>query len=122
MKAGRTVLSRPGPLLGLRLGALARGDRVFARWAVVAVFLTPSWIAGIHRVRPVVFLLSNAAAAAVWAVGIGLGAYFIGPAIVDVAADLGWVTLIAVVVLVVGIVGAELVRRHRAAREGTSRG
>lgn len=117
-KAGRAVLTTRGPLNGMRRRALARGDDVFARHPVAGVMLTPSWIAGIHRVRASVFLVTNAAAAALWAVGIGLGAYFIGPTIVDVVSDLGLVTGIGLVALILVAVGAEVLRRRRRRREG----
>ncbi len=113
MKAGRAVLTTRGPLLRMRRNALARGDEVFRRFPVTAILLTPSWIAGIHRVRAAVYLPTNAAGAAVWAVGIGLGAYYVGPTIVDVVSDLGWVLGTALVVLVLGVIGAELLRRRR---------
>ena len=71
---GRALLSAPGPLHGLRLRALDRGDEVFKRYVAVAVIVAPTWIAGIHRVRPAVYLPLNALGAVVWAVGIGLGA------------------------------------------------
>jgi membrane-associated protein len=113
MKGGRALVTTSGPLLRMRQAALARGDEVFKRYAVIAIILTPSWIAGIHHVRPAVYLPTNAAGAALWALGIGLGAYWVGPAVVDVVADLGWVTGTALVVLVLGGIGAELVRRRR---------
>jgi membrane protein DedA with SNARE-associated domain len=113
MVAGRTVVTARGPLYRLRLGAVARGDHVFSRFAVVAILLTPSWIAGIHRVRPALYLPINAASAALWAVGIGLAAYFIGPSVIEFVSDFGVITTVAVVVLIVGVVVAELRRRRR---------
>ena len=116
MKAGRKVLITRGPLHNMRRKALARGDEVFERHPVIGVLLTPSWIAGIHRVRPRVFLLVNAASAALWAVGIGLGAYLIGPTIVDIVSDVGWLTAIGLAVLIAGAVWTEISRRRRKAR------
>ena len=74
--------------------------------------LTPSWIAGIHRVRPTVFLITNALSAALWAVGIGLGAYLVGPAVVEIVDDVGWVATIGLVALVAAGVLLELRRRR----------
>lgn len=113
MKAGRVVLTAPGPLRSLRLGAVERGDQVFGRLTLIAVLLTPSWIAGIHRVHPRIYLPVNTASAALWAVGFGLGAYYLGPSILEFVEDLGWVTGTALVALVVGVVGATLLRRYR---------
>ena len=122
MKGGRTVLTASGPLIRLRLKAVARGDEIFKRVPVIAVLVAPSWIAGIHRVRPRLFLPVNALAAAGWACGIGLGAYFVGPTVVEVADDLGWVTGGALIVLVLAGVTIELLRRRRNRRAGEQLG
>jgi membrane protein DedA with SNARE-associated domain len=122
MKAGRAVLTTRGPLHGARRRALARGDEVFRRWPVVAILLTPSWIAGIHRVRARVYLPTNAAGAALWAVVIGVGAYLVGPAIVDVANDLGWVSLAGLGALIVVGVALEIARRRRRRGRGGGAG
>lgn len=115
-KAGRAVLTTRGPLRAMRRGAVARGDELFARHPVIAILLTPSWIAGIHRVEPLIYLTVNALSAALWAVGIGLGGYYIGPSVIDFVEDLGWVTAAGLVLLVTLTVGAELIRRRRRSR------
>lgn len=115
MWGGRRILTFPGPLRKFREGAVARGDKIFERHPVIAVVMTPPWIAGIHRVRPPVYLAINAVSAAVWAAGIGLGAYYAGPSIIDLADDFGVVTVIGVVALVAIAVGGELLRRRRRA-------
>ena len=116
MKAGRGMLTTRGPLHKARLRALERGDEVFGRWPVAAILLTPSWVAGIHRVRAGVYLPTNAVGAALWAVAIGLGAYLIGPSVIDFVNDLGLVTGAALVVLVAVGVWVEFGRRRRRAR------
>lgn len=113
MKGGRAMMTTRGPFLGMRGRALARGDHIFRRLPVIAILLTPSWIAGIHHVRAAIYLPTNAAGAAIWAVGIGLGAYYFGPAVVDVVNDLGVVLGTALVLLVVGGIAAEVLRRRR---------
>jgi membrane protein DedA with SNARE-associated domain len=111
--AGRTVMTASGPLLRLRRGAVARGDEVFARFPVMAILLTPSWVAGIHQTGTAAYLAINAVSAAVWAVGIGLGAYFIGPSVIDFVGDFGVFTTIALVVLVAAVIAVEVLRRRR---------
>jgi membrane protein DedA with SNARE-associated domain len=111
-KGGRTLLIAPGPLRAMRVRAVARGEELFARHPVVAILLTPAWIAGIHRARPALYLSLNAASAAVWAGGIGLGAYFAGPAVIDVVDDVGAVTTILLAVVIATVVGFEIRRRH----------
>jgi membrane protein DedA with SNARE-associated domain len=113
MKAGRTLLGAPGPLYTLRLRALERGDEVFQRYVVVAVTVAPTWVAGIHRVRPAVYLPLNVIEALLWAAGIGLGAYFAGPPIEDAVSDLGWVITVGIVLLVLVGLGLEFGRRRR---------
>jgi len=113
LKAGRSFVTAPGPLRSLRMVAVARGDRFFARYGVVAVLFTPSWIAGIHSMRWTRYVPVNAVSALVWALGIGFGAYEAGPAVTDIAADIGsgtWIVLGSLVAA--GVVGA-LLRRHR---------
>jgi membrane protein DedA with SNARE-associated domain len=113
-KAGRAVLTAQGPFLRLRLAAVRRGDEVFTRIPVVAIVLAPSWVAGIHGVRARLFLPVNAASALLWAGGIGLGAFFAGPAVLDVVNDLGWVLGGALVVAVAVALGFGVVQRRRA--------
>ncbi len=96
------------------MGALSRGERVFASHPVIAIILTPSWVAGIHRPRGIVYQPINALAAAVWAVGIGFGAYLIGPDVVDLADDFG---LVSAVVVAFGVaIGVVLEVRHQRRR------
>jgi membrane protein DedA with SNARE-associated domain len=89
LKGGRGLLTAAGPLHGLRLALIARGDRFYERFGAIAVLFTPSWMAGIHDMRWSRFLPANAVSALAWALGFGGGAYLIGPSITDVAADIG---------------------------------
>jgi membrane protein DedA with SNARE-associated domain len=118
LKAGRTLLERPGPLMRFRRRALRRGDEVFERYPAFAIVMTTSWMAGINQARTGPFMLWNAVGALIWTLGIGLGAYFAGPPIVDLVGDLGWITLIGVVGVVLGGVALELGRRRRRRRVG----
>jgi membrane protein DedA with SNARE-associated domain len=119
LAAGRPVFESRGPLRNARLRLLALGDRLFARFGMIAVFLTPSWIAGIHRMPWTRYLPANAMSALVWALLVGLGAFFAGPAIAHLFSDHGWwaSALIGAVVLA----ALALERRRRAARPQASR-
>lgn len=111
VRAGRGVLTRPGPLHRLRLAATASGDRFYARYGIVAVLFTPSWVAGIHNMHWSRYVPVNAVSALVWALAIGLGAYWVGPSITDIAGDagtVGWV-LVGVAVAIAAFV---LLRRR----------
>jgi membrane protein DedA with SNARE-associated domain len=110
VRAGRGVLTAPGPLHGLRLSLIARGDRFYERYGMIAVLFTPSWIAGIHKMHWPRFVPVNAVSALVWAIAIGLGAYAIGPSITDVANDAG---LAGVLLLAAAIVIATIVVLRR---------
>lgn len=113
LKAGRTVLTAPGPLYRARRRALQRGDRIFHRKVAIAVILTPAWVSGIHHVRSRVYQPLNVLGAAMWAVGVGLGAYYVGPSVADFLGDLGLVTLIILGLVVIGVIGFEVFRRRR---------
>jgi membrane protein DedA with SNARE-associated domain len=118
---GRAVLTAPGPLRRLRLKAVARGDEIFERLPVLAILLAPSWVAGIHGVRARLFLPINLLSAILWGCGIGLGAYYAGPPVVDVVGDIGWATLVGLVLVV--LVGLGIgTRRRRRRREKTAQG
>ncbi len=118
-RAGRGLVTGRGPLRKIRLRALERSEDVFKRYAVIAVLLTPSWIAGIHHVRAPVYLFANALGAAIWAGGIGISAYLVGPSVVDVVGDAGLVTTLIVGAAIVTVVVVEVVRRRRG-RAGTA--
>ena len=115
--AGRGVMTAPGPLRGLRLNAVARGEEVFKRLTVIAILLAPSWVSGIHRAGTGIYVATNTLSAVLWAVGIGLGAYYVGPPVLDVLADIGTATAIGLGLLVLAGVGFELRRRRRQRRE-----
>jgi membrane protein DedA with SNARE-associated domain len=117
LKGGRGLLTAPGPLRHVRLGLIEKGDRFYERFGPLAVLFTPSWIAGIHDMRWSRFLPANAVSGLMWALGIGLGAYLIGPSITDIAADAGLAGgLFIAVLFVVFIV---VVRRRRSHRSPT---
>jgi membrane-associated protein len=94
LKGGRALLTRPGPLYRLRLRVLKHGDGVYARRGWLAVYLAPSWMAGVSAMRARRFLPANAIAALVWALTIGVGAYVAGPSIADAFSDIGLVGLV----------------------------
>src|SRR5207248_7780126 len=111
--AGRGVVTASGPLHRQRLAAVARGEEVFRRLTVIAILLAPSWVSGINRAGTGIYLITNALSAVLWAVGIGLGAYYVGPAVIDVLDDVGTITAIGLVALVLVGVGFEVRRRWR---------
>ena len=117
LKAGRAVLTAPGPLHGLRVRAADQGERIFRRMEVVAIIATPPWVAGINRSRPQVYLPVNALSALLlWAAPLGIGAYYAGPVVLDLFGDLGTLLSVLLAVGVVSLVWGEVVRRRQAGR------
>jgi membrane protein DedA with SNARE-associated domain len=116
-RVGADVAGRPGPLYKLRRRGLQAGERFFERFGPLAVFLTPSWVAGIHRVRPARFVVVNTLACAVWTAGYGLTTYFVGPRVADLFGDIGtWATIALVGGAAVAGTLAYLRRRRRRAQ------
>jgi membrane protein DedA with SNARE-associated domain len=111
-KAGRAVLTAPGPLYKARLRTVERGERIFDRATVPAVIASPSWLAGIHRVPWKAYLPANALSAAIWALTLGLGGFFIGPPVAETFDDLGTVAIVVVGVLILGGGAVEFARRR----------
>ena len=117
LRGGRALVTRPGPLLRVRQRMLRSGERIYERHGPLAVYFAPSWMAGIHWMRPARFLPANAVATLVWAVVVGLGAFLVGPSIADLASDVGLAVVGAAVVAAIALVVAgRLRRRHRAER------
>ena len=113
VKAGRPIFAAPGPLRAVRLRLLEMGDRLFSRYGTLAVFMTPSWVAGTNRMPWTRYLPANTLSALVWSLSIGLVAFLAGPPVARLLADLGgWVAAI-VGVLALAALGFERRRRAR---------
>jgi membrane protein DedA with SNARE-associated domain len=117
VRAGRGVLTAPGPLHRIRLALIERGERFYDRYGLIAVLFTPSWIAGIHNMRFSRYAPANAVSALLWALGWGLAAYFVGPSITEVIADAGSASWLIVIGIVAVVASLALVRRRRSVRE-----
>jgi membrane protein DedA with SNARE-associated domain len=114
LKAGHRILIAPGPLMGVRRRAVERGEEVFRRVEVLAILFTPSWVAGINRSRARVYLPVNAISALLlWALPIAVGAYYLGPVILDLLADVGTIATIILLIVIAVLVVTALRRRRR---------
>lgn len=114
MAAGRAVLTAPGPFRQLRINTVRHGERLFKRREAVAILLTPPWVAGINRSRPALYLPINVVSALVlWAAPLAIGAYFVGPPIIDLFDDFGLIVTIVIVVAAAALVVVEIRRRRR---------
>lgn len=113
---------RPGPLFRLRRRGLRAGERFYDRFGPLAVFFTPSWVAGIHRVSPVRFTIYNAASGAIWAALYGLTTYLAGPHIADFFRDIGGWASLALVLCAAAFGALTFLRRRRRMAARSSRG
>jgi membrane-associated protein len=114
LKLGRAVLTAPGPFRQFRIDSVARGERLYKRREVWAILFTWPWVAGVNRSRPLLYLPLNAVSALfLWAAPLAIGAYFIGPPVLDFFSDLGLVLTIGLVVAIAAVVAAEIFRRRR---------
>lgn len=109
--AGHALVTAPGPLHRQRLQAMARGERFFARFGVLAVYLAPSWVAGAIGFPGRRFVWANALAAALWVLLVGGGAYLIGPQVGDIVGDAGLIGLIVLGLLAVAGIARIVLRR-----------
>jgi membrane protein DedA with SNARE-associated domain len=99
-QVGRRFLTAPGPLLHFRTKMLAHSE-VYYLHPSLAIVLTPSWAAGIERVRWRPYLPLNACSALLWALPLGLGAYLLGSRITtEFSNEIGWVVAAIAVLFV----------------------
>lgn len=121
-EGGRRLLYRYAPLKRFADRVLPPAERFFERHGGKAVFLarffggvrvTGAWMAGITRMTWWRFLFWNAAGGIVWAVAIGLLAFYAGKAAADALARYGvYAAIGVVVVLAVGVVVVHILRRR----------
>jgi membrane protein DedA with SNARE-associated domain len=121
-EGGRRLLLRYALLRRFSERVLPPAERFFERHGGKAVFLarffggvrvTGAWMAGITRMTWWRFLFWNAAGGIVWAVAVGLIAYYAGKAAADAIARYGVYAAIAGGILVVVAVAALHVWRRR---------
>jgi membrane protein DedA with SNARE-associated domain len=110
-QAGRRLLTAPGPLLHFRIKMLEHSEEVYYLHPSLAIVLTPSWAAGIEKVRWRPYAPLNALSALIWALPLGLGAYFLGSHITtEFSSEIGWVAAAIVVLLVLYRVAQRFLR------------
>ncbi|HTU80184.1 MAG TPA: DedA family protein [Solirubrobacteraceae bacterium] len=101
-QAGRRLLTASGPLLHFRTKMLEHSEEVFYLHPSLAIVLTPAWAAGVEKVRWRPYVPLNALSALIWALPLGLGAYFLGSQITtEFSHEIGWVVAAIVVLFVV---------------------
>ena len=125
-KAARPLIDRYERLRRYTDRVLPPAERFFQRHGGKAVFLarffgglrvTGAWMAGITRMEWLRFLFWNAVGGIVWAVGVGLLAYYAGKAAADALARYGVYAAIAGAILVVVVIAVLHVWRRRIVEE-----
>jgi membrane protein DedA with SNARE-associated domain len=125
-EVGRRLIYRYGWTQRLAERVMPPAERFFEKHGGKAVFLarffggvrvTGAWMAGITRMSWWRFLFWNAAGGIVWAVGVGLVAFYAGRAVADTIARYGVYGGIAVGLLIVIAIGALHVWRRGLAEE-----
>ncbi len=100
-QAGRRLLNAPGPLLHFRTKMLEHSDAAYYLHPSLAILLTPSWAAGIEKVRWRLYIPLNALSALIWALPLGLGAYVLGSRITtEFSKEISWVVAMVVILFV----------------------
>ena len=87
------------------------GKTIFIARFVAVLRVTAAWMAGVSKMHWWLFFLWNAAGGIVWAVAVGLVAYYAGQAAAEAIGRYGFIAGAAIVVLLV--VGALLFRFFR---------
>jgi len=125
-EAGRRLIYRYAWTRRLADRMMPPAERFFEKHGGKAVFLarffgglrvTGAWMAGITHMPWWRFLLWNAAGGIVWAVGVGLVAYYAGRAVADTIARYGVYGGVAVGILVLLVIAALHMWRRRLAEE-----
>jgi membrane protein DedA with SNARE-associated domain len=121
-EGGRRLLYRYAILARFTDRVMPPAERFFQRHGGKAVFfarffggvrVTGAWMAGITRMTWWKFLFWNAAGGIVWAIGVGVIAFYGGHAAADVIEKYGLYGGIAVVVIVVlGLIALHVLRRR----------
>jgi len=109
---GRRLLDRPGRHRAGRQKMMERGEKMYARWGWLAVFVTPAIVSGTAKMPPYRFAVWNLLDSLGWSVWVAASAYGVG------RLATGHHTRRDVAILVIGLCAGVLVclvavRRHR---------
>jgi membrane protein DedA with SNARE-associated domain len=72
---GRRLLERPGRHQARREKMMERGERLYARWGFLAVFVTPAIVSGTAKMPPYRFATWNLLDSLGWTVSVAASAY-----------------------------------------------
>lgn len=112
---GRSIMLRPGRTLERRERLLARGERLYAKWGRLAVFVTTAMVSGAAKMRFSQFVVWNLITTTGFVLAVGLSSYGAGRIVsgnheIDDIGSLIFGLGVAAVLIWLGIVH---LRRHR---------
>jgi len=115
---GRRLLGLPGPWRERRQNTVVRAEAVYAKWGRLAVFVTPTLVSGILRMKYSQFVVWNFVVGSAYVLSIGPAAYGAGKV---AASEQDWASLGALVAglaIAAGcaVLAARYYRRRRARR------
>jgi membrane protein DedA with SNARE-associated domain len=115
---GRKILDHPGPWQEPRRNTVARAEAVYAKWGRLAVFVTPTLVSGVLRMKYSQFVVWNFVVGSVYVLSVGPAAYGAGKV---AASEQDWQSLVALVAGLAiaaggGVLAARYYRRRRARR------
>jgi membrane protein DedA with SNARE-associated domain len=111
-RAAHVLASRPGRWERQRRRTLEVGERFYRRWGPLAVFLTPTWVAGALRMPRNAFLIWNALAAITATPVAIFGAYAVAGALLGQLSAGRVVVALAVAVAAAALAGFAMYRRR----------
>jgi membrane protein DedA with SNARE-associated domain len=107
------LLEKAGRTQRFRLKTLADGDRLFARFRLLAPVLAPAPVSGINNVALPVYAVATVVCALWWTLATGLAAFFLGDAAKEWLSDVGGQGFAVVAaVAVIGLLCRYLLRRR----------
>lgn len=127
-RGGKAFLERLGRRFPRHMGPrqLARVERAFHRWGVMAIFfgrfvallrVLAGPVSGAFRIRYSRFLAANVSGGLVWASGTAFAVYLLGKAAEQWLSRFSWIALVLAVVA--GVVTTTMMHRRAASSEST---
>jgi membrane protein DedA with SNARE-associated domain len=115
---GRKILDHPGPWQEPRRNTVARAEAVYAKWGRLAVFVTPTLVSGVLRMKYSQFVVWNFVVGSVYVLSVGPAAYGAGKVAANEQDGESLAALVAGLAITIGcaMLAARYYRRRRARR------
>jgi membrane-associated protein len=115
---GRKILDHPGPWQEPRRNTVARAEAVYAKWGRLAVFVTPTLVSGVLRMKYSQFVVWNFVVGSVYVLSVGPAAYGAGKVAANEQDGESLAALVAGLAIATGcaMLAARYYRRRRGRR------